>query len=481
MGKNDHWNYADEQQHFPGNSTTSTLAMKSTGKMRLAALALLLAGTPLLLHAQPQPADPPLVPAWTGQYDTFSRSEDVYIVSKGDKKGVVSLAGKPITQLAYDTILPFREGMAIVGMLQRGRFKTSGKYGYLNKQGTLVVPMEHDGLDSYSEGIAIILRGWCYWHYIDKKGKFLFSLHANPASAFRGGMSAIDLMPTSPGMPIKDKLYENEPWKRNYVDHQGNLLIPARYDSIGEYVHYGVRTIKRHGKYGFLDTTGREVLPPAFDDIDYDSSYFWGNRRRVGQGGKFGFVDTYTGRLVVPVRYEGSLPSRDSLCWLKLNGKWGLVSSSGGMPIPFGYDQVSSFTEGLARVGKDGRFGHVNGRGKVVTPLQYDNVFPFREGRAMVIKGDRCGFVDTRGKEVIPAVYSGGQYYFRDGRVTVSRRGVLFTLDRAGRQVDYRLSGRLKTALASVLLLLVLGAGYRVLRRNTRLAAAVTYPEGLSG
>jgi hypothetical protein len=135
----------------------------------------------------------------------------------------------------------------------------------------------------------------------------------------------------------------------------------------------------------------------------------------------------------------------------------------------------------LARVGKDGRFGHVNGRGEVITPLQYDNALPFREGRAMVIKGNGCGFVDTRGKEVIPAVYSGGQYYFKDGRVTVSRWGILFTLDRAGRQVDYRLSGRLKTTIAGVLLLLVLGAGYQVFRRKDRPAAAVAYPEGLEG
>lgn len=99
----------------------------------------------------------------------------------------------------------------------------------------------------------------------------------------------------------------------------------------------------------------------------------------------------------------------------------------------------------------------------------------------MVIKEYKCGFVDTRGREVIPAVYSGGRYYFSDGRVTVSCRGVLFTLDRTGRQVDYRLSGRLKTALASVFLLLVLGGGYWVSRRNTRPAAAVAYPEGLEG
>ncbi len=98
----------------------------------------------------------------------------------------------------------------------------------------------------------------------------------------------------------------------------------------------------------------------------------------------------------------------------------------------------------------------------------------------MVIKGDKCGFVDTRGEEVIPAVYNGGQYYFKDGNVTVSRWGVLLTLDRTGRQVDYRLSGRLKTTIAGVLLLLALVAGYRVFRRNNPSGAVAAYPEGLS-
>ncbi len=472
-------NSADGQQYFSGKSSTSTLAMKLLCKMHLVRLALLLTGTHCLLHAQPQPANPPPVPAWTRQYDTFSRSEDVYIVSKGDKKGVVSLAGKPVTKLVYDTILPFREGMAIVGTLQRGRFKTRGKYGFINKEGRLVVPMVHYYVSSFSEGLASIDAGYLHIMYVNQQGDTAISMRGGFGEDFQGGMAAVGVGDELGGILIKDgNPFRN---RRNFIDTQGNLLIPARYDSIGEYVHYGIRTVKRHGKYGFLDTTGREVLPPAFDDIDHDSSYFWGNRRRVGRNGRFGFVDTYTGRLVVPLRYEGSLPSQDLACWLKLDGKWGLVSFLGRTVIPFQYDQVSSFSEGLARVGKDGRFGHVNGRGEVVTPLQYDNVFPFREGRAMVIRGNACGFVDARGQEVIPAVYSSGQSYFKDGKATVSRWGMVLTLDRTGRQVNYRLSGRLKTALAGALLLGVLGAGYRVYRRNNRPAAATAYPEGLAG
>lgn len=408
------------------------------------------------------PADTLTAPAWARKYDTFRRSEDVYIVSKGDKKGVVSVTGQAITELEYDTILPFREGMVIVGMLQRGRFKTSGKYGFINNKGKLVVPMEHDFINSYSEGLSVMTDGWCHYRYIDKEGKKVFSLWAHHAGDFEGGMAKVVLRHDSAGITQK-----TTDWvvKINFLDHQGKLLIPARFDSIGEYVYYGVRSVKKKGKYGFLDTTGREVLPPVLDDIDYDSSFFWGNLRRVGRGGKFGFMNTYTGRLVVPIQYEGSLPNRDSVTWLKLNGKWGYVSSSGQAVIPFGYDQVSPFTEGLARVSKEGKFGHINQLGELVTPLQYDNVLPFRQGRALVLKGDRCGFVDTQGWEVIPVVYTGAQRFFQNGQVKVSRLGIQFTLDRSGRRVDYRLSGLWKIAIAGVLISLA-ALTYRLFRKS---------------
>jgi hypothetical protein len=383
-------------------------------------LLFLLPATRPQIKASPWLSDSLQVPHWARQYDSFSRSEDVYIVSKGDKKGVVSFTGKPITQLEYDTILPFRESMAIVGRLWRSRFKTSGKYGFINKNGKLVIPMEHYFINSFSEGLAVMSDGWCHFRYINKEGKKVLSFWAFEAGDFQGGMArtvfrhdstGIQLSVDSAGIQLPaDATHQG--LKLNFMDHRGNLLIPSKYDSIGEYIYYGVRTIKRHGKYGFLDTTGKEVLPPVLDDIDYDSSFFWGSLRRVGRYGKFGFMDTYTGRLIVPVRYQGSLPSQDSLTWLKLNGKWGYVSCSQRAIIPFQYDQVSAFTEGLARVGKDGKFGHVNKQGEVITPLQYDNALPFREGRAMVVAGNRCDFVDTKGEEVIPVVYTSGPALF---------------------------------------------------------------------
>lgn len=69
-----------------------------------------LLGFPAILAQKPAP-----VPAWANRYETVRPSENVFIVSKGGKIGVVSATGASLTKLAYDTIYNFSEGMAVVG------------------------------------------------------------------------------------------------------------------------------------------------------------------------------------------------------------------------------------------------------------------------------------------------------------------------------------------------------------------------------
>jgi hypothetical protein len=71
--------------------------------------------------------------AFLAQYEWHQRSEDWYLVRKQQKMGVVDKKGRPVAPLAYDTILPFREGMAIAGTLDRGPFKITGWYGFIDK------------------------------------------------------------------------------------------------------------------------------------------------------------------------------------------------------------------------------------------------------------------------------------------------------------------------------------------------------------
>ena len=48
--------------------------------------------------------------------------------------------------------------------------------------------------------------------------------------------------------------------KYGYIDTTGKLAIPCQYDKAW-YFHNGMAIITKDGKYGFIDTTGKEVVP----------------------------------------------------------------------------------------------------------------------------------------------------------------------------------------------------------------------------
>jgi WG containing repeat len=98
-----------------------------------------------------------LTPAWATKYETVRRSENVFIVGKNGKMGIVSVTGIPITKLAYDSIYKFHEGIAVVGRGHRevnqfGKVLADFKYGYLNKAGRLIVPMKYADISLFNEG-----------------------------------------------------------------------------------------------------------------------------------------------------------------------------------------------------------------------------------------------------------------------------------------------------------------------------------------
>ena len=63
--------------------------------------------------------------------------------------------------LKYDDANNFSEGLA--------RVKLNGKYGYIDKQGTEVIPLKYDYANNFSEGLALVGLADKYG-FIDKQG-----------------------------------------------------------------------------------------------------------------------------------------------------------------------------------------------------------------------------------------------------------------------------------------------------------------------
>lgn len=79
-----------------------------------------------------------------------------------------------------------------------------------------------------------------------------------------------------------------------------------------------------NGKYGFLDKTGKIVIPVQYKSVDD----FEKGLAEVRLNGKSGAINK-KGQVVIPIKYDVvSSLGEDNLIWVKLYGKWGLLKIS---------------------------------------------------------------------------------------------------------------------------------------------------------
>ena len=128
------------------------------------------------------------------------------------------------------------------------------------------------------------------------------------------------------------------------------------------------------------------------------------------QDWKFGYVDK-TGRTVIPARYLEAhnfsqglalvrLPHADSE---KLGAQFAFINRQGKVVIPQAItedDPAPQFSEGLAPVMVNGKFGFADQTGKLVIPASFSEARNFAEGLAPVGVGRKVGYIDKTGKFV---------------------------------------------------------------------------------
>lgn len=169
------------------------------------------------------------------------------------------------------------------------------------------------------------------------------------------------------------------------------LRISSKYQFINNFKE-GLAQVKLNGKLGFVDKSGREVVPCRYDDINDFSE----GLASVELNDKWGFVDK-SGREVVPCRYDEINDFSEGLAVVYLNDKFGIIDKRGREVVPCRYDWVSDFNEGLAPVELNGKWGYIDKRGREVVPCRYDYADDFIDGFAEVVLNGKRGFIDMTG------------------------------------------------------------------------------------
>ena len=97
--------------------------------------------------------------------------------------------------------------------------------------------------------------------------------------------------------------YEDESGKMGFKAANGTIVIPARWDWVGDF-HEGLAAVSdEKDQFGFIDISGNIVIPCIWDTCGYFSE----GLAFVERDGKFGYVNRQ-GDIVIPLIWSGAYP-----------------------------------------------------------------------------------------------------------------------------------------------------------------------------
>jgi len=131
----------------------------------------------------------------------------------------------------------------------------------------------------------------------------------------------------------------------NYDENYTTKTFPT---SISDYVKPIIDEpiwVLKDGKFGVVDISGREIVPPKYDEVfPFEKGRAW-----VKLNGKYGMIDR-NGKEVIPIKYDAAVVSDEGIIWVKIDDKWGIMDTSGKeiSPPVYDYEAVTPFTNGVA-------------------------------------------------------------------------------------------------------------------------------------
>jgi hypothetical protein len=159
--------------------------------------------------------------------------------------------------------------------------KVSGKWGYINGVGKLVINPRFDWANSFHSGRAAVCvgqpcdyfatsQGNSQWGYIDESSKFVVNPQYAAASDFSEGMASVCMGDCTAMKPTGAT--------RGYIDLTGKEVIPRQFGIAADFKD-GLAEVcigkcgwdndtGYDGKFGFIDHSGHFVINPIYDNAE---------------------------------------------------------------------------------------------------------------------------------------------------------------------------------------------------------------------
>lgn len=210
-----------------------------------------------------------------------------------------------------------------------------------------------------------------------------------------------------------------------FVNSKGMCVIPPAFERTKSFSE-GLCAVRVNKKWGFINRRGEMVIKPTFSKVkDFSEGL-----AAVKVGAVWGYIDRVGNYLVIPSRWLEANSFRNGIAIVADGPKKGIIYRSGEY-ICRDLDSVGPLSNGFYCIEKGGRYGYIRQDGRAFVKPKYENANDFSEGLAAVSQDKKWGYIDSSFKSVIAPRFSSAAD-FHNGLAVVSESGKYGIIDRTG-------------------------------------------------
>lgn len=393
--------------------------------------------------------------------------------------GLVDADGSVFTSPKYDRLWIAKEGYPYKDNAYK--CEMNGKYGLIDSRENVLLPIDYDKLDNM--------------------GKYRWRTTRS------GKQGVVELKSTSSIKEIIPCKYDNversgqyfllsENKKKGLADSEGLIVIPVKFDDVGQFSTTGFAWVVSSGCRGICNRKGEQVQPCDIKDFFIYNSFGIKQLLNFGKwpGWSFdyvytertsgmGVIDGHNFRTLIPPTHGYISPFVDGKALYQDNGKWGVISFSntiiqdaifdemltcgkrletyelspklfkdniyvrkdslwgmlnkdGKLVVEAKFDSLGLWHDSMMVAKQKGRYGYIGADGNVAIPLQFSYAANFSEGLAAVKSDDnKYYFIDAKGNTVIKPHKYDRVGLFMNGKCQVWHKDKTWFVDREGKKV----------------------------------------------
>ncbi len=313
--------------------------------------------------------------------DTSTHTEDeaMYLLdyeSPQDKWGFMDTLGNMVIKATFDDVGPFSGGYAAVSV--------KGKWGYINREGSLIIKPHYKSAWAFHENLGRVKPFAQNDQFLHRSGKTLSSNEWAAADDFYGGLAKVKLGDTF-----------------GYIDTTGKMVLPAIYSRAWTFQNE-FAIIEYEDKKGLITKTGEEFIQPRFDKIsilekeklilciiDESSTVFDFDGNELANLPNVKMVES-SGSLI-------SLRKGDKMYFFDLNEKTILTSPA--------WDNIFYLGDNRWAGKNETGFYLLDSKGEMLRRKAYTQINRYRDGLAACLIGEYWGYVDEHGLDVTEYVF----------------------------------------------------------------------------